>query len=468
MIKNGINSREGGKGLLRVPARASVWYTAASMISRATTFLATPIFTRVLSDSEFGIFPLYNSWLSVLGAVMTLEVSGSVLYGGFAKFKNSHAFTKSAIGALLSVYLALCIPYFIFIKQLSSISGLPIFLLIVLAIHILSEAVSSLFCTKERYFYGYRRVFFVNIIPSLISPILALLLIRATPAYGRSLGSAAASLISFAAIIIFSRKSTDKAEAKMIKYVIKSALTMLPFVISSVILSNADKLMIGHRFGSAALAKYSVAHSLGLILTFATVGLYGALKPWIMRKLASKDTASVSMMIKMLLNLFSILTVALGCVAPELFAFLAPAEYSDALGEVYILALAVLPMFLCNVFSSVLIFREKAWIYSLFTLFAAVFNIGLNAILFMRFSYTAAAFSYLISYSILAIAEWFSLGENKILKKNSMIPLLLSVGACVLLFVLRDIPAVRLTVFILLIPMLSVICRRLFSAVKES
>ncbi len=404
--------------------------------------------------------------MSVFTGLLTLEVTGSVLYGGFSEF-DSRDFTKSALCALISVFLSLSLPFFIFIKQISSVSGLPSVLLCIMALQIAAEAVCSLYCTKERYFYAYRRVFAINLIPALLSPVFALILTPSLRGYARPAGSAAASVLCASAVLLLLFKMRGRADPKMIKHVLKSGISMLPFALSAVLLANADKLMIARRFGSAALAKYSVAHSLGLVLTFATVGLYGALKPWIIRKLSKKEFGSVKKTVGSLFSLFCLLTAAICALAPEIFSFLAPKEYRDALGEVYVLSLAVLPMFLSNMFSSVLMYFNRSLIFSFATLGAALLNIGLNALLFTRFSYSAAAFSFLISYSILALVLWFSLGSEKILGKRTLLTLFLTALAVTAMYRLRfNLPA-RGALFALLLPAVAFSGFRVLSLVKE-
>ncbi len=456
------------KPLLRTPARASLWYTAASFAAKGIGFAVTPLFTRILSASEYGVYPLYCGWFSVLSVVMTLEVGGAFLYRGFSKFEGRRPdFTKSALFLLFSLFLPISFVFFLFIDKISVISGLPVFLLTILAAHTLSESLISVICTSERYFYGYKRVFSANVAPALLSPILALLLVSFSPSYARSIGAMAASLLT-AAVLLFSPKYRQgKADKEMIKYAFLSALAVLPSVLASALLTNADKIIIARQFGSAALAKYSVAHSLGLVLTFLTVGLYGALKPWIMRKLAGGENKLVADTVKLLLLFFSLSTAVLLCVTPELFAFLAPDSYGGALAEAYLLALAVLPMFLSNVFSSVLLHKEKAWLTSLLTVLTALFNIGLNLLLFMRFSYSAAAFSFLISYSILALAEWLSLGKKRQPARTVLIGAAVMVLCTRILYLLRGGLILRFCILALILPPLIVTASKIFRLIKE-
>ena len=91
---------------LRVPAKASMWYTASSILSKGISALCTPIFTRLLTPSEYGLYPLYNTWLSVVTVIVTLELTGGVIYRGLQKFEDKKdEFISSAFGLFLFVFI---------------------------------------------------------------------------------------------------------------------------------------------------------------------------------------------------------------------------------------------------------------------------------------------------------------------------------------------------------------------------
>ena len=73
---------------VRVPAKASAWYIGSSVLAKGISALVTPIFTRLLTPEEYGLYPLYLSWLSVFTILLSLELTGGVMYRGLQKFGN--------------------------------------------------------------------------------------------------------------------------------------------------------------------------------------------------------------------------------------------------------------------------------------------------------------------------------------------------------------------------------------------
>ena len=64
---------------LKVPAMATVWYIGSGALARAIGALSVPIYTRLLTPSEYGLFPLYTSWVGVLSVLVTLEITGAAI-----------------------------------------------------------------------------------------------------------------------------------------------------------------------------------------------------------------------------------------------------------------------------------------------------------------------------------------------------------------------------------------------------
>lgn len=454
---------------LRLPARASVWYVASAFVTRGTNLILTPIFTRALSGEHYGIYPLYLGWMSVFSVFMTLETGSASLYSGFAKFKGKEQdFTKSALAVLLSVFFTVSIPFFIFIKPLSMLSGLPVFLLVLMSAHILSEALSSLLCTRERYFYEYKKVFIANTVSAAAAPVAALLLIPFFPSYSRSIGAALGALISTAYLLFFLKGNFGRTSGEMMRYVFSTCVSMIPSIASTVLFASADKLMINKYFGSSALAKYSVAHSLGLALTFLTSSIFGALKPWITRKLSSENTKAVRETVSLLFVTFCSLTLALCCLTPELFSFLAPMEYSDALPAVYVFALCALPMFLCGTSSAVLLARRRSFVYSISALCAALINVGLNALIFTKLSYIYASVTFFISYVILSLITSRFCCSDRVIEKKTFPILGLTVILVFVTYILRGTLLARILILASLILPTFCISKRLIKKVKEN
>ena len=145
-----------GKAHIRLPARASLWYIVSSAVARGVGVMGTPIFTRLLSAEEYGLFPLYNTWLTLFGAVFTLELGAGALTRALQRYGDEeNRLVSAALGLCLTltliggaVYLALPYP--------SRLTGLGRGVGFIMILHVLFNTVVGLYTAQERYRYSYR------------------------------------------------------------------------------------------------------------------------------------------------------------------------------------------------------------------------------------------------------------------------------------------------------------------------
>lgn len=60
-------------GEMSKPVKAAFWFTVCSFLQRGISMIATPIFTRLLSTENYGLYSTYLSWeLNVSRFVLTI------------------------------------------------------------------------------------------------------------------------------------------------------------------------------------------------------------------------------------------------------------------------------------------------------------------------------------------------------------------------------------------------------------
>ena len=63
--------------------KSSIWYTLSNFILKGVSFITVPIFARLLTKEEFGLFSNFNSWLSIFIILGTLSLSSSLISARF-------------------------------------------------------------------------------------------------------------------------------------------------------------------------------------------------------------------------------------------------------------------------------------------------------------------------------------------------------------------------------------------------
>jgi O-antigen/teichoic acid export membrane protein len=92
---------------LSEPVKASIWYMVCNILNKGMALISTPIFTRILTEEQYGIFSIFRSWYSIL----IIFTSLNIFLGGYTKglliFKNDwKAFTSSLLS--LTTFITCC------------------------------------------------------------------------------------------------------------------------------------------------------------------------------------------------------------------------------------------------------------------------------------------------------------------------------------------------------------------------
>ena len=63
--------------------KTTILNISSTFILQGVSFLTIPIFTRMLGSEQYGIFAIYNSWVTILACVMGLNVSSALGTGKY-------------------------------------------------------------------------------------------------------------------------------------------------------------------------------------------------------------------------------------------------------------------------------------------------------------------------------------------------------------------------------------------------
>ncbi len=390
---------------INIPARASIWYTASNILARGMLFIFTPIFTRILTPEEYGIYSLYTSWMGIFTVLETLEISGNLMYSGLEKHKEQkNSYISSALGAEIIAAAVFSALFILFRRRINDITSLGTTLTLLLILQVFLNAASGIYLSSMRYLYKYKAVCFVNLSSGLLTPLLSLFLISVSGlgGLGRILSQVVISLVFTLPItVILIKKDKNIFSFEKLKYIFKNALPMLPHYLSMSVIAQSDKIVISHIFGRGSVGKYSVAYSVGFIISLITGGLYSSFSPWINRKLGSGKSDTVRDVLGKILSTLSVFVLIFLCVMPDIFPIIAGKDYRDALPAVYPTALSVIILFLINSHTSAILRLGRGKLLALSGVSGAFASVLLNILIIGKFGYVWGSVSTFLSYILL-------------------------------------------------------------------
>ena len=84
---------------LSAPVKASLWFLLCGFLQKAISMLTTPVFTRIMTDAEYGRFTVYNSWLGIVQILVSLNLAAGVYTRGLVRNEeDQERFTSSMLG----------------------------------------------------------------------------------------------------------------------------------------------------------------------------------------------------------------------------------------------------------------------------------------------------------------------------------------------------------------------------------
>lgn len=388
---------------LRDYKEASIYYIFGNLFNKGIAFLTVPIFSRILSTSDYGIVNTYNSWISIFSMVM-----------GFAIHMGVRAAFIDYIEHI-DDFLSVCTTF-------TLLSGSVIFLLVGGGVELLKLDVQfSLIymCLLQglstaliqnysmylmmRYKYKFRTA--LMILPNLISVIIsvvAILFIVRTDLYLGKIVPTALVNIGFGVLIVvlIYKKSRMLFNSEYLKYALAISAPLVIHGIALNVLSQSDRMMITWLADVSQTGIYSLIYNFSMIATVITTSLEGIWIPWFMKKLKERKIIEINELVKDYINLMTYGMISVILVGPEIVKLLAPEKYWEGIIIIPPIVLANYLIFAYTLYVNVEHFYKKTKYITGNTIIAACCNIILNYLFIPRYGYVAAAYTTFVSYFI--------------------------------------------------------------------
>lgn len=89
-------------------------YTICNVAQRGISLLSTPIFTRILTTEQYGVYSIYQSWYQILFIFATLNLTYGVYNNGLTKYEDDRlTFTASMQGLSTTITAGLFLIYIV-------------------------------------------------------------------------------------------------------------------------------------------------------------------------------------------------------------------------------------------------------------------------------------------------------------------------------------------------------------------
>ena len=393
-----------------IAAKATIWFMICSIIQKCISLVTTPIFTRLMSTTQYGQFSVYNSWLQIFTIITTLRLNYAVFNKGMSKYKEDRdGYTSTMQSLTFGITVIVFCVYMIFRKQINELTGLPTFIMLAMFAELLVTPAIDFWTIRKRYEYIYKPVVIRTLLMVLLNSGLGVIavLLAEEKGYARILSCVLVNICFGSSLFVYNLKKGKKIFVpKYAKFAIAFNLPLLLHYFSQYILDQFDRIMIQKMVSVAAAGLYGVAYNAGLIMKIVTTNVNNALVPWQYDKLEKKKLKELDDVMFLVLIFVAVCSVAFSAVAPEMMKILADEKYYEAVYVIPPVALGMFFNFMYVLFANVEFFYDQNKFTMFISMAGALLNIGFNYVGIKLFGYIAAAYTTLFCYVIFALGHY--------------------------------------------------------------
>lgn len=398
---------------LSPPVKASLWFLICGFLQKGISLLTTPVFTRVMTDGEYGRFQVYNSWLGIVQIIVSLNLAAGVYTRGLVKNEEDQdRFSSSMLGLSTTCVLLWCVIYALFHKTINQLLDLSTGLMIAMLAEVWAHAAYQFWSNRERVNYRYKKLVALTLAYVILRPLLGVFwVMRVDEGHqveARVFTTVLVNVVLFTGLYVsLTRKGRQFYNRKYWAYALKFNIPLVPHYLSQIVLNQSDRLMINKYCGAAETAYYSVAYTMAMVLQILNTSISGTMNPWIYKSIRDGKAKQIGPVSYMVLLLIAALNLAVVLAAPELLRLLGPERYQAAVWVVPPVTVSVYFMFLYNLFATFEYYFEKTHYVAAATVGGAVLNVVLNAVFIPKFGFVAAGYTTLACYILYAFAHYF-------------------------------------------------------------
>ncbi len=401
---------------LQPTAKAAICFTLCNLFLKGINLMTTPVFTRMISDYEYGTLSLFMSYEQFLLIFATWEISLGAYQKGIFQYKeNLKLFTSSTLLLTNLITAVLFLLLFVFRKTFYSFTGMDTQILLLLFLFLLMQPAYSSFMIRKQTEYEYKPVILITTIYTLLNvliPMIALVILGRTAKI-----KFCATLISSICVFIWIywsgfknywslRKYTAKVREQW-KFIISFQLPLVLHSLSYLVLGQADRVMIGKMVGNAQAGFYSIAYTLASIISIIQNSLNQVFIPWCYRKMDEKAYKEIGKNTNYLLIGMGVLALGTILIAPELMKILFTKDYYEAVWSIPPITVGVYFVFLYSVFVNIESYFAKTTYIMYVSITCGILNVVLNFLFIDVFGYIVCGYTTMISYIVFAIGHYY-------------------------------------------------------------
>ncbi len=407
--------------------KAASWYTIGNILVKSISFFVLPIFTSLMSTTEYGIYSVYLSYLTIFEVIILLGLSSTVRIAKFDRDTNFSRYmsTISSIPVMGTIFIAFLLNLFMTFFHVDSLLSMSQTLWNYLFITSASSAIAGIIGARLVIDAKYREYMSYSAINAVLNVGVSLILCRTIYKtndihMARVIGQCIASLASTAFLMTVT-KTRLKPEKIYIRKSLLWGIPLLFHTLATVVLTQSDRIVIRYMNDYGAAGIYSIAVTLIIIPLTLQTSLESAWAPWFYQKMDAKDYSSIRKVNNLYIIIFAVIIAEFMLVSPEIIHIFTDKDYWDSVYCLVPLSISIFGEMLYCLPVNVEYYNKKTKYIMWGTVSVTLINIVLD-IIFVHFSgFIGAAYATAVSKLLLFLFHFIlskKIDSNAVFRKS--------------------------------------------------
>lgn len=394
---------------MSVPVKAAFWFTVCNFLQRGISMITTPIFTRMLSTDEYGLYSTYLSWETVLAMVVTLSLYKAMM-NLYVKYDNQEKILSALCGLELLLSLIWLGIGIIFRKPLADLLQLPESLVCCLFVGFIFQAVFQCWSLYKRYVYDYRTLILTTLISTAGSAVLGVVAIAffSPTAESRVISSTFVTVvIGIVLYVTVFKNGKSFFDKKVWLFSLGFCIPLMPHYLSEFVLQSSDKIMINYLCGTSDVALYSIAYSAGSLINLITGAINSTFAPYQYQKIKAGEYELLAKRANQVLLFVGVMLAGIMLFSREIVLVFGGVKYIESVDVIIPICIGVYFNYMFQLFARVQEYYERKLMVVIPSILCAILNLILNYIFIKLCGYQAAAYTTFVCYAIFCLFHYY-------------------------------------------------------------
>lgn len=405
---------------LRKVLKGASMYSFGDVLVKASGFFLIPIYTRILTPTEYGIV----GYLQVFSQIL-IVVLGFGFHGAQTRYYFEHRDKNDTVGKFMfTINSTTIVAFLVLILPLLLVGSLrgwtigseniPFYpyltvTLIAVLLSVLNTNVTSSLRMKQN-FLGATLVHVFTFLLTTSATIFLVVYLK-QGAFGRIAGNALGLAIIFLPcyIFLYARHFKPQFSKEALKYAVGFGFPIVIHLLMGTIHNSIDRLMLEHYLPISELGIYTLGISVATVLQMFVTAFNQAYQPSYYELMESGGESRELHIVKTFKFWLVMLTLVtcIGIVAGGPFlAIFAGAKFREVSSIFSYLLLSVYAGSFYYFFSSPIFFYKKTHVLPLITGSSAIINIVLNLLFIPKYGINGAAIATIISHIWISVVSY--------------------------------------------------------------